>query len=49
VDEHKLIQALTFNGTPQPGITDEYDDYTTYSWGGDTLFTRYGFLPGVDY
>ena len=49
VDEHTLIQALTFNGTPSPGVTDDYDDITTYNWGGDTLFTRYGFLPGVDY
>lgn len=47
--EHTLIQALTFNGTAWPGVTEDYDDATTYSWGGDTEFTIYGFLPGVSY
>jgi hypothetical protein len=49
VDEHTLIQAL---GGIQPrffGVTDRFTDKETYSWGGNTLFTVYGFLPGVDY
>jgi hypothetical protein len=44
VDEHYLIQALH-----TPGITDQFTDAESYSWGGDTTFTTYGFLPGVDY
>jgi len=44
VDEHYLIQALH-----TPGITDQFTDAESYSWGGDTAFTTYGFLPGVDY
>jgi hypothetical protein len=49
VDEHTLIQAL---GGRQPrffGVTDQFTDKETYSWGGNTLFTVYGFLPRVDY
>jgi hypothetical protein len=48
VNDAVIIQALA--GTPPYyGVTDEFTDAETYSWGGDTLFTRYGFLPGVDY
>lgn len=48
VDEHYLIQALDGN-PPYYGVTDQFTDQETYSWGGDTLFTRYGFLPNVVY
>ena len=44
VDEHYLIQALH-----SPGITDQFTDTESYYWGGDTAFTTYGYLPGVDY
>jgi hypothetical protein len=44
VDEHTLIQALY-----TPGVTDNFTDAETYSWGGSTEFTVYGLLPGVDY
>lgn len=44
VDEHTLIQSLY-----TPGVTDAYTDAETYSWGGSTEFTIYGYLPGVDY
>lgn len=44
VDEHKLIQAI-----PGMGVTDQYTDQATYSWGAQYAFTIYGFLPGVQY
>lgn len=44
VDDPYLIQALH-----TPGIMDAFTDEETYAWGGDTAFTIYGFLSGVDY
>jgi hypothetical protein len=44
VDEHTIIQALFTSG-----VTDAYTDAETWSWGGATEFTTYGFLPGVTY
>jgi len=44
VGEHQLIQAL-----PQAGVTDQYTDEETHSWGAQYHFTLYGFLPGVRY
>lgn len=44
VDEHTLVQALF-----RDGVNDFYTDAETYSWGGGTEFTIYGYLPGVDY
>ena len=43
VDDHTLIQALG------RGTTDAWTDTETWSWGGSTEFTIYGYLPGVDY
>jgi hypothetical protein len=46
--EHQLLQSL-----PGGGVTDRYDDRTTYSWASQGWprygFTIYGFLPGVSY
>lgn len=42
-DDHMLIQAIG------SGVTDQFSDSETWSWGGATEFTIYGFLPGVDY
>lgn len=44
VGDHYLIQALH-----TPGITDQFTDTESYYWGGDTVFTTYGYLPGVTY
>ena len=49
VDEHTLIQALAGTQPRFFGVTDKFTDKETYNWGGNTLFTVYGFLPGVDY
>jgi len=49
VDEHTLIQALAGTQPRFFGVTDQFSDKETYNWGGNTLFTVYGFLPGVDY
>ena len=44
VGGHQLIQAL-----PTAGVTDQYTDQETHSWGAQYRFTIYGFLPGVSY
>lgn len=41
--EHTLIQAI------HSGVTEDYTDAETYSWGGDTAFRWYGKIPGVTY
>ena len=45
---HQLIQSI-----PGQGVTDQYDDVTTYGWASQGWprygFTIYGFLPGVSY
>jgi hypothetical protein len=47
-DEHYLIQSL--NGSPPYyGVPYDYTDTQIYSWGGDTAFIYYAFLPGVQY
>ena len=48
VNEHTLIQALD-GGTGWYGVTDAHTDYETYAQGGDLQFTRYGYLPNVQY
>jgi hypothetical protein len=49
VDEHTIIQALAGKQPRFFGVTDKFTDRETFNWGGNTRFTVYGFLPGVDY
>lgn len=42
--EHSCVQALL-----SPGVTEDYTDAETYSWGGWCDFKWYGFMPDVDY
>ena len=48
VGPHQLIQSIPGGY----GVTDQYDDVTTYGWASSWPrygFTIYGFLPGVSY
>jgi hypothetical protein len=44
VGAHQIIQAI-----PEAGVTDQYTDQETFSWGAQHRFTVYGFLPDVRY